>query len=543
MSEGRESSVTLPSSGPVAHERGNLIPHLLLHRLNHSRGYRIPCGALGVYREPQRVREIVPTPQPPTPDPLGPRVARGGAWLAGAQAISGLLTFGALMFLAGILTPEDFGIVTIGMLIASATTVGLSFGIAELIQTADPHLERSVLGFALVVGALSTLLVLLAAPFVARLLGDANATPFIVALSPIVLMRRWSEARIGVMERRLAFRPVALAKLSGALVGSASGVVAALAGAGAWAMVGQFLLTEAITFAIVALYPMMPRSPIFSLRELKIVSRSGREFLGNSLVVFAYNNLDDAGVSRWIGTPALGLYNFAYRIANIPVELFTRVVSRALLPAFRELEERGRHWREPYVRSLKLLSWASSLVSFGILLHGPTLLNAVYGDRWTASYTALRILAVYGVFRAVAATSGTLFIASRRPSLVRKIAQWQTLTMLLILVPALEFWGIAGAAIAVTAPLVVAACYALVRASRFINVPISSVVRVVGGSWAGTLVANLVGIPVRSIISGWAGLLVAGAIVLTVALLHGTFTLHGEFKRLRSYFSSRRSNG
>lgn len=464
---------------------------------------------------------------------IGRRVATGALWLGIGHVVASIANVGGLLGLAALLTPSEFGLAAIALFVSNAVIIGLSFGLNQLIQTVDNSLQRDVIGFSLLLGGLSAIAMVMTAPLTAQLLGNNEAAPLIIVLAPAVILRRWSETSIGLIERHLQFSIGATYRAAGAIIGSLVAVGSALFGAGPWAMVVQFITLELVTAVGVAIAKISFLVPRLSSSSLRRILQLGREFLGNSIIIFAYNNLDDAFVSRSLGTAALGAYNFAYRLANLPTSLFTRVANRTLLPTLRQLTDEGRGWQGAYSTAVRLLSWSTSLISFGILLHGPATLDVIYGDRWSSGYNALRILAVYGLFRAVAATSGSVFIASRRPALIRKIAQWQTLAMISILIPAIGLWETSGAAIAVTVPLGVAASYAIYRTCDIVSLQHKTIARIIGSAWSGTFLANLVAVPVRRLFEGWTGLIAGGLTVALIALLHAMWTIRSDVIALR----------
>lgn len=468
---------------------------------------------------------------------LGARAVGGGLWALGAQGTSAAATLIGVALFAALLEPRDFGLVAIATVTLEAATSGLSFGIGQIVQAigADEDVDRTALSLALVVGAATGLALWFAAPWLSSFLSTESATPFVRALAPIILVRRWSEARRGMLDRDLRFRYTSVAQGVGAVSGLVIGVAVALTGGGAWALIAQLVVSEFVFATLLSTGGSGTRLPGYDAGAVRKIWTFAKEFIGNAVVVFAYNNLDDAAVARIAGAANLGFYSVAYRIANGPTYLFSRTAGRILLPAFVRLRNTGRQWGDPYLGAVAVLSGVTGPIMFGLLIHGPAILETAYGGRWSASYLPLRVLALYGLFRAVGATTGTVFIADGDPGLVRRIAQWQTLGMLVAIVPAVSFWGIAGAAVAVTAPLMVASVYALLRTADVVGVRPAQLFLRIGTLWSVSALCNLAVLPIRSLLPGWLGLLTAGTIAVFLLAATLRLVLRREIRKLQSY--------
>lgn len=461
---------------------------------------------------------------------IGRRATRGSLSLVFGQACTRLALTTGLLLLASLLTPAQFGVVAIATLCVAATNAVLAVGVGSAILVLDggQELDRTALTTAIAIGAGACAAVILVAPALAQLIGDPDATPFLRALAPTLLFARWSEVRRAMLERELRFAQATTIEALSAIAGVVTAIIAASAGAGAWALVYQQLVAQGLMALGFSLHRAGSRRPGYSPVELGRLWGYGRHLLMNSILLFAYSNLDNAAVARVAGTSALGLYAFAFSVTNAPVYLLTHTVNRVMLPVYASLRANGQEWGLVYSRMLRVVAALTGTIMFGLLIHGPRVLTEIYGSRWEASYGALQVLCIYGLSRSVGATTGAVFLASGQPQLVSVIARWQTLAMLVIIVPALMAFGIVGGAVAVTVPLVFAAAYAVRRSSLIVGVAPGSLARSLTTIWGAAAVANLVGVPITGTLSGWAGLSAAGVAVLVTAATFGYFLLRAD---------------
>ena len=63
----------------------------------------------------------------------------------------------------------------------------------------------------------------------------------------------------------------------------------------------------------------------------------GKHIVSSQSLIFLITNVDNAIVGRYAGQAALGYYQFAYNISNMPATQITSIVSQVMFPAFSKL--------------------------------------------------------------------------------------------------------------------------------------------------------------------------------------------------------------
>ena len=455
-------------------------------------------------------------------------LATQGGWVLGGTLAAGLASTGVMLLLAGILTPREFGIVAVAIVIFEGACVGLSPGLAQALHSikgSDDH-DRAALGMALLAGATVAVLGLPLAPVLTGLLGVPEATTLSWAALLAVMPRRWNEVRVAQYERDLNFsKPNTLVAIS-AIAGGVTAVVAAIAGAGPWALLLQLVATELFTAIALSAFGPQPVIPGWDGAAVRDLLHFSRKLIGNSIAVYGYTNLDDVVVARVAGPASLGAYNLAYRIANLIALAIARPAQRVLLPTLRAFQFSGDGWQAPFVRTLGAVSWVSGIACAGVAFLGPGALELAYDGRWEESYLPLQIFAFYAAFRAIGALTGTVFLASGRPALVMRIASWQLVALALLIIPATLAYGHVGAAIAVTLPLAGGVTYALITASRIIRVSPIIAIRLVVLRWLAAAGVGIASSLIHAYVGGWVGLAAAGVAIIGTAV---PATLIGPF--------------
>ena len=443
------------------------------------------------------------------------RVLRAVTVVMVGEGCSRLIGFTSVLVLARLLSPRDFGLAAIATLVILGVQTALGVGIpaALSVLSRERRFARATLCAAVVAGSIGCVAVLATADLAARLLGNQAAAPLIRALAPTLILDKWNEVQSALLERQLLFRWTTSSSVVAEALGLLVAILAGTTGAGAWSIVLASLAARCALALLLALPRQAVRLPLWDVALFRQLWSYCRNVLGTGLITFTYTNVDDALISRLVGTVGLGHYRFAYLISNTPAYATTHIVNRVMLPTYAHLISQGHSLRNTYARLVSTVAWVSAVVAAGVGLLGPQALELMYGNKWNPAIPVIRILAVYGFVRAIGSTSGTLFLSLGRPELSRRIAQWQLLAMLPIVVLLTVHFGLVGAAIGVTIPLLFATSYALTKALREIEAPVTRTVR------------RVIGIAILEIIaaaiSAWLGSAMGGGLMGVIGSVLG----------------------
>jgi teichuronic acid exporter len=347
-----------------------------------------------------------PPPGAPAPDgahaALDRSLARGVAWTAlvkwGGQALS----WGAVVVLARLLTPADYGLVGLAGLylgfVGILTEGGLGTSIIarqEMTEDEIAQFHTVALGFGFV-GALLTCAAAVPLGWYFR----APALPLVmVALSVNAVLSALRLVPTAVLQRELRFRALAAVEGIHAIVATVATLALALLGWSYWALVAGGVAANLA--AALAARTLSPHGFARPRRGLGRYYRFTRDVLAGRVAWYVYTNADFVVAGRMLGTAALGAYTFAWNIASVPVEKVTALVTRVTPAFFSRLQ------RDPPALARMLLNVTEGLVlltlpaSVGMAVVADDFVLAYLGPQWTEAVLPLRILALYATFRSV----------------------------------------------------------------------------------------------------------------------------------------------
>jgi O-antigen/teichoic acid export membrane protein len=161
-------------------------------------------------------------------------------------------------------------------------------------------------------------------------------------------------------------------------------------------------------------------------------------------LVFVGTQGDDIFVSKYLGFAALGLYQMAYSVSNLPATQITHVISRVTFPAYSRLLSEPERLRAAFQRVLRGTMLLAAPLSVIIWFLIPDYVRYVVSSKWQPIVPLVRILVVAGLVRSLAATGGALFQAMARPDLDFRMQLPRFVVLVGAIWPASKYLGVAG---------------------------------------------------------------------------------------------------
>ena len=363
------------------------------------------------------------------------KAIRGIPWTFLTLAGSRLVQIGAMVVLARLLVPADFGLVaialTISIFLGLVASLGLG-GVFVVEQDLDDRAKGTYLTLFLAMGAGFAVVMAATAPALASIFDDPRLDDVILAMSVMVFFSgglNWFYEAL--MQRELEFRNRFVAQMVQAVTYSATGIVLAALGAGVWSLVtGQIVGAAAYAAALLTLAPYRVR-PAFDRVAAARGIQEGRGFLVQTVTGFAAQNVDIVIVGRVLGAARLGFYSMAVRLSELPSWIIAESVAKVTFPGFARMRHRGEDVTPAFLSALKLVAFATC--PLGIVLSGaaePVVL-VVFGERWAGMIGPLAVLGLWGAVKPIRNTIAWLLNSVGHQAVLGRLS----LVMLVVLVP------------------------------------------------------------------------------------------------------------
>ncbi len=383
---------------------------------------------------------------------LSQRVVVSGFWAFALRAVNRAFSFIRLIILARVLAPDDFGLMGIALLtMATLDTFSQTGFQAALIQKKEDinHYLNASWTVLILRGSILFAILYIIAPFAAHFFNAKEAEVIIRVIGLSFLIQAFTNIGVIYFEKELEFNKLFIYSFVGTLSDFVVAVSAALILKNVWALVfGSLAGSTAMCITSYFIHPYRPKFD-FHLGKAKELFGFGKWILGSSILIFLITQGDDIFVGKLLGTTALGLYQLAYRISNMPTTEITHVISQVTFPAYSKLQDNIEKLREAYLRTVKVLAFVAIPTAGIILAIAYPFTQVVLGDKWLPMVAVMQLLTLQGAMRALGASTGPLFQAIGKPEIGTKLQFLQLMMMAFLIYPFIIRWGIFGAGLTI----------------------------------------------------------------------------------------------
>jgi len=383
---------------------------------------------------------------------LSKRVVEGGAWVFALRILNRGLGLVRLVILARILAPADFGLMGIALLaMATLETFSQTGFDAALIQKKEDveSYLNSAWTITIIRGIFLFVILYLIAPYVAIFFKSPEAESIIQVIGFSILFLAFTNIGIIYFQKELEFNKQFIYQLSGTLADFIVAVSAALILKSVWALVFGLLAGNFVRF--IASYLIHPYRPRLSSDwgKAKELFGFGKWILGSSILIFLITQGDDIFVGKVLGITALGFYQLAYRLSNMPATEITHVISQVTFPAYSKLQGDIPRLKEAYLKVLQLTVFLSFPIAGMIFVLAPDFTRIFLGKKWMPMVPAMQVLVWWGLIRSIGATTGPIIYAVGRPKILAKYQLFQLFMLIILIYPLTMHLGILGTSLAV----------------------------------------------------------------------------------------------
>ncbi len=373
---------------------------------------------------------------------MNARVLQGTGWTLGARQVQQLATLLVMAYLATVLSPEDFGLVGMVMVLAGLANVladtGFSAAVIQDQRLGQRHYS-TLFWINLAVGAAVSALFFMSASLIAQFYQREELILISQVLAGSFFLSSLSTLPQAILRKKMAFKRLSIADTAVYLLTGGIVVAMAWAGVGIWSLVLQPILQQFLKALI--LWPLSRWRPsmVLSLAALKDVYRFSVSILGLQYLQYLMANLDYLLIGRFLGAEALGIYTLAYKVMFVPIRNICLEVVKVLFSAFSKIQADKDHFRDLYLNSMRMTALVVMPMLTGMFLVADPFVVTVFGSKWEMAIPVLKVLCLVGLVQSVVAHSGVVFRALGFPGLELKINIVRFLVTLAVLLWVLQF--------------------------------------------------------------------------------------------------------
>ena len=381
-----------------------------------------------------------------------------------------IVHFGQLVILARLLSPVDFGLAAMVMVVIGLAQVYADAGVGNAIiyrQDNTAQALASLYWLNIGIGVALFLLIILATPTVIKFFNEPRLATILPLAGLSVLSIPFGQQFQALLQKSLQFRLLAILEISASLFGAAIAISFAVKGFGVHALIYGFLANAFVRTACLVVVGIRQWQPTlyFKLSDLQGYFSFGLYQMGERTINFFNQRIDQLILGTAVGALSLGFYNLAFGLAIFPASRINPVFTRVAFPIFAKIQNNDTKLLQGYILLQRIVTLVNFPILMGMAVTAPLFVPIILGPQWEPSIPLIQILAFVGLMRSTGNAVGALLLAKGRA----KLGFVWNFALMIVQIPAVligaHLHGAVGVAVAVLATQVV-----FFWANYFVNV-------------------------------------------------------------------------
>lgn len=423
------------------------------------------------------------------------KILGGVAWSVANQIGLQILSIVFIGILSRILLPSEFGLVAMVTLATNFLNVLKDFGFgAALVQKKGVSQEEysSVFWFNVILGALLTILVWLAAPAVAAFYKEVALVVVTKALSFTFLITSVSIVLNNMLVKQMEFKQIFYRSLLSTLMSGVVAVTLALNGYGYWALIAQVYVNLICMLLFTYLMLSWRPSLVFKWQHIRNMLPFSLPLIGDQSLNYWTRNIDNLLIGRIFGSIELAYYTKAYSLMLLPVRQISGTITKVLFPSFSLIQGDIQQIRRIYLQ----ISGVIALISFPLMTYlfvmGEEIILIILGKQWIESVPIFKILCFLGIIQSIGTLIGNIFMSQGKTGLLFKIGLFSRALMISGIVIGLYTGGVKGVAYGYLVSSSIAFFIETTYVSRILETSMSKILMNLANKFVCTMVMGIV---------------------------------------------------
>ncbi|MEZ5914250.1 MAG: oligosaccharide flippase family protein [Parvularculaceae bacterium] len=332
------------------------------------------------------------------------RIAAGAAWTAASNWIEQALAFAVFVAIARFIGADAFGVAAMALAFIMLGEVLLRDTLAEGLISADAverGREDAVFWALIAFGAALVAALAFAAPFAAKMFGDARVAPVMQAMAPTCIFVAISGVPTAKLRRDMAFKTLAIRAIAGVVCGGAVGLYMAANGYGAWSLVGQRLALTGVNAVLAATGARwLPAGAPWSV-DYSLVKGLGPRVVALRSLTIVIMQTPVVALGVVSSASSVAMYSFAARIVEIVIFLIVAPLKRVIQPAAAAMRQAGGDTRSLFADVTAIAALAAFALFAGLAFVGQTFIDLTMGEEWRLAGAIIAPLCAAGALTAL----------------------------------------------------------------------------------------------------------------------------------------------
>ena len=324
----------------------------------------------------------------------------GVKWSFAETIIAQFLRLAIGIILARLLTPADYGLISMAVIFFTISDVFITSGLGQAFiqkKDADETDAHTIFSSNFLVSVLFYLLLWFGSPWIARFFDQPELTLLIRVMAVIVIINSFNVIQFAIIRKNLQFKKKTLYSTISYSISGTIGIFCAYQGFGVWSLVIQQVLNKSILCLLLFKASPYTMKFTFSYDAFKPLFAFGSWLLLTNVVMRAFDQLYKFVIGKYYSLDALGLFEKGQQFPKLVYQQLSWTVGTVAFPVYSKLQDDKEEMHKAVNRFLKY-SLILNLPLLGILyVVSESFVLVLLTQKWAGIIPYMQLFCMIGI--------------------------------------------------------------------------------------------------------------------------------------------------
>lgn len=342
------------------------------------------------------------------------------------------------IFLARILSPEEFGVIAIATFFISLSSVLIESGLGGALVRKIDVTEKdysTIFIFNLSVSVCLFFFLLFVSDYVEDFYKIDSLALYLKVLSITLIVNSLRIINHTKQVKALNYKLISKYSIISVIIASSSTIICGLYGYGVWSLIIFYILNSGCLTILYLINTSGVKILRFSMKSFRELYSFGLFITLSSLLNTGFNNIYQLILGKSFSVNQTGLYDQSHKLTAIPVGIINSLTQGVVFSFLSNLQEDKDKFDFMYNNIIRLFTVIVGLISILIFNFSKEILYIFYGERWLDASFYMKILSIGSFFYMQEMFNRILFKVYNKTSyifyleIIKKILQLATILL------------------------------------------------------------------------------------------------------------------
>lgn len=322
-------------------------------------------------------------------------------WKLGERLSTQLVSIVVSIVLARLLSPEDYGIISIVMIFIVLSEAFVTSGLGNsLIQKkeADNLDFSSLFWVGLFLSCLVYAILFVFAGYIAKFYNEPSLKYIIYVMGLRLPLAAFNSIQHAYLAKKMEFKKFFLVGLIGTGISGIIGITMALRGWKSWSLVAQYMTSSIMqTFLLFLVVEWKPQF-VFSIKRVKNILPFGLKMMGVSLLDAGFNEMRSIVISAQYSPVDLAMYENGRKYPNLIANNVNASIGAVMFPAMSNQQDNRENIYSLMKRSINVSMFFMVPILLGFMAVAERFVTVVLTEKWEECIPYIHITCVMCLF-------------------------------------------------------------------------------------------------------------------------------------------------